>query len=1187
MTVIKDKLKNKVASSKKMIETKTKICKFRNYREILSKADLSKILSSEKGLSYFEIVMLVVSIIAFAYIISESFFLVDAQVEGLSCCEKTKEGAYCQYTLDEDCDEDYRTAPTQCEYVDYCKPGCCYSTQTGWCNKATPEILCDDKWTEDANCNIPECERGCCLIGRNALFTTERNCEIRARFYGVEKDFRPEIGNELECIFLADRDEEGACVYGIDCSIATKESCVNTGGNFYKGKYCSDPSLETDCEAHDHAGCFEQKVYWFDSCGNREEVKEECSIFTGTICALQGSDYRCRSIDCQVEIDGKSVKKKNGESWCEYEGTIGAGRDVVGSRHIRHVCFMGEERIEPCQDYRNQICVQSDTDLGNGTFTEAACRTNNWRQCVSYNKDKDDMEDKCKKNPDCNMKSVNIDKYFKFNYCVPDYPPGFDLTTEEGRKSAQLVCSQGSQKCTMVYVKGWDAKWECEVNCHCDEIGFTQQMNEFCTSLGDCGAYTNVVGKVTTDGYSTNYVSLSDDYLKDLAKFAKTIPGQKAEPGDMDDLYGGTNVLSGKYKDNSNLKDAWGAAGIGFALSVASLYFGGYGHTIVEAITTTISSGGAMGQAPLAGLNAFGNALGVIGGAMAIASILSAEGDMDYDDALALTLGVAGGIVIGYALIAYGSIGLSSIFSALATLGPIGFIIAILVWLYSEIVGVGDTKEKVVTFGCYPWQAPSGGDDCEKCHDFTDCSEYKCKSLGQGCRLINKGTDQQRCIDMTPSYDASSPRISPLYEVITEGFEYSSVNDNGFQINEVGGRCIPEFTNVLFGIEVDRPAQCKIGVNPLETYDEMTQYFGGSNLYIENHTSLIVIPSLEVLKNEYNLTPIQVNQLGEFNFYVKCKGVNGKANEAAYVVKSCVREGPDLTAPMITRVEPEKGYIGFNTTEFKATFWTNEPSNCKYDLFDMKYAEMQNQMACGNSLNYQDFYGFPCNATFNVENNNKFYIRCQDLSENANTMIESYVYEMSRSSSELRIVLTEPENGEIIRVASEPATVNLEVLTAGGAEDGKAICSYKFRENAQYARFFETDSNRHIQLFNSVMGGDYTTWIECVDAAGDTAKTVINFTLYVDTDGPMVARVYYENGLKIVTNEDSTCAYSFSDSRCNFDIKEGENVFLATGSGTEHTLEWQTENTYYIKCMDEYGNKPGRCSIVVRPYDLL
>src|SRR4030042_5292488 len=117
------------------------------------------IISKKGGMSYLQIVMLVISIFAFSYLLSSKFESVSAQtteIKGLACCEKTKEGAYCQYTFDEDCDTEYKDAPTECEYVDYCKKGCCYSTKTGWCNKATPEILCEDKWNGDASCNIPE-----------------------------------------------------------------------------------------------------------------------------------------------------------------------------------------------------------------------------------------------------------------------------------------------------------------------------------------------------------------------------------------------------------------------------------------------------------------------------------------------------------------------------------------------------------------------------------------------------------------------------------------------------------------------------------------------------------------------------------------------------------------------------------------------------------------------------------------------------------------------------------------------------------------------------------------------------------------------------------------------------------------------------------------------------------------------
>ena len=42
------------------------------------------------------------------------------------CCEKTTEGAWCQNTLEENCDEGFRKTPTSCEATSFCRPGVCF-----------------------------------------------------------------------------------------------------------------------------------------------------------------------------------------------------------------------------------------------------------------------------------------------------------------------------------------------------------------------------------------------------------------------------------------------------------------------------------------------------------------------------------------------------------------------------------------------------------------------------------------------------------------------------------------------------------------------------------------------------------------------------------------------------------------------------------------------------------------------------------------------------------------------------------------------------------------------------------------------------------------------------------------------------------------------------------------------------
>jgi len=1179
-----------------------------------------KYYNKKAQMSYLQILLLIVAVFAFCYIIykttevkaldeedydklkeevknaleggyyqtEESYVqTLETNTEGYACCEKTKSGNYCQFVSGEECEEGFRTAPTECKYVNYCKEGCCFSQDSGWCNEATPKRSCDEAggiWKEDKYCNIPECQRGCCVLGRNSIWTTERNCQLEAGFLGIEADFRSEISSEAKCIFLAEKDDKGACVFEDGCSFTTREQCQSMSGFFYKNIYCSDPGLDTGCERHDYKGCSEneigndQSVYWFDSCGNREEIAEACSIFAGTICGLEGNDYTCKSINCEVEINGRKVRKRNGESWCEYEGTIGDGRDVVGSRHVRHICFMGEERVEPCQDYRNEICVESEVE----GFTEAACRINNWRSCINYNVEADKttlpanmpniaavqivgqqgtMAQKCQENPDCTVRSVNIDK-FKFDMCVPEYPPGFDLTNEAGGRNAETICGVASQKCTVVYVKELFGGWECEVNCDCEKAVFAEQMNELCTSLGDCGAYVNTEGEISEEGYSVSgSPKLSSLYLNKLKSYARYKPGQKAEPGDLSFL-GTLGLSQEQYEAQRDYADiAAGASGVALLLGVHGAGLTGISMTLDQIGIALKYPGSAAGSA--ASKLAFSNALATAGALLATQSLLVRGFGVDSK-----TAWIIAGIAVVVALVV-----LKLSFKLLGIYG-------LIIWGILELFGIGDTKEKIVEFKCLPWQPLSGGDSCDACNpeDELDvpCSKYRCDSLGQTCELINQGTEQQKCVDNKPD-DLSSPKISPLLKTITEGYQYYNIQGTGFEILSADDSCIPEYTNVLFGIKTDKPAQCKISLSPLKIYDEIDEYFGGSNLYLTEHETILNIPSIEAFANQYALTPAQIEELGEIDFYVKCKSVNGVVNEAAYTIRSCVKPGPDLTAPYVTKISPINGaYTAYGATEQQISLWVNEPANCRWSFADNDYTDMENKMQCQTSLGSYELYGWPCSTTLSLESN-KFYIKCKDTSENNNTMSTSYVYELKPSSSELRIIDISP-NGTIVS-GVEPVTITLTAATSGGV-DGTAKCSFSFGDS--YIEFFETNSKTHSQVFSTITRGTYNIDIRCVDVAGNIAESSTSFKVDIDTEAPIITRAYYDAGLTIITNEPATCAYSVID--CNFDI---ENATAMSSTEKEHNADWDTEQTYYIRCQDEYGNQPGKCSIIIRPYDVI
>ncbi len=1149
MVSIKNKKKNKEF---KLIKSSSQL---KDYKDT-DKEMIKKYFSKKAQMSYTQILILIISSFAFCYLIYSSTESVSALgIENYVCCEETLDGNYCQFVDSSQCNSNFRSALTQCKDTSYCKLGCCYSSDTGLCSENSPKRSCQGGLVDDASCNLAQCQKGCCVLGNNALWTTQGNCEIETGFLGLETDFKPEINSEIECIFLAEKDDEGACVLGNDCKFTTRGECSSRNGDFYKNTFCSDSSFENNCVAKDNKQCVEGKdsVYWFDSCGNKEGVAEECNLFTGTYCGLVAGNYDCKSVDCMV--DGK--KRKNGESWCEYEGMIGDGKDVVGSRHIKHICYMGEERIEPCQDYRNQICVESEVDLeGSETFSEAACRINQWRSCLDYNtiEDKEESAKKCKENPDCTTKGVHIDK-FNFDLCTPKYPPGFDLTNEAGGRNAEMVCSMGSQKCTVVYVKRISG-WKCEVNCDCKDTIFTQQMNDFCTSLGDCGGYVNIAGQTTDDGYKSGAGQID---LNQYKKYARNNPNQNpAEPGNLSFLFGESG--GAEFNEDYGLKNAMGVGGIGFAIQIVSWYAAG------ASLETSISVALEQGGTPGLGIGAFGNALAAAGAAMSTAGILSMAFGMDYTTALIIA---STAVVAVY--LAWG-------WEAVKAFGIYALIVLVIL---KYIIGIGKTKKKVVDFQCLPWQPPTGGTDCSKCNTYdpfgVPCTDYRCKSLGQTCELINKGTGQEKCIDNSPT-DVSSPRISPLFGTISEGYEYYDIQNTGFRLVDSSDKaCIPEFTPIEFGIKTNKPAQCKIGEDPLQTYDQMSEYFGGSNLFLTNHTNIMFMPSPEAFKNQYNLTDEQIKSLGEIDFYIKCKSVNGVVNSASYTIRSCVKPGKDLTAPRIARTSPANGaYVGYNQTQQDLDIWINEPANCKYSTEDKDYSLMENSFNCQQDLENYGLYGWACDGVLDLGGNNEFYIRCQDISDNQNAMSQSYVYSLEKSASNLKIDEVRPAEGDEIFSGVEPMTVELQVETSGGAEQGKAICYYDFGNSE--VSFYETDSNYHNQEFNQITRGAYNIDIRCEDVAGNSAEASTSFRIRIDSSGPKIIRMYYDGGMKVITNEQAECRYDFKQS---FKWDDAE---IMSGDGIEHIGDWQLR-TYYIQCEDEYENKGGK--VRIRAYSLV
>jgi len=1017
----------------------------------------------------------------------------------MNCCALTNSGAICQDILSTEvsriCSSSSPISPTLCENDARCRVGCCIDDHFGTCSPMSTlgechgdnvRFVADNPGDESCiDLQIPDnaCVKGCCVLGDEAIFTTEQACRYMAgdRYNG--DPFRSDIKTEYECLAQAETEEKGACVFTVEeeegnrCRFISARQCVLDGGTSYQGKLCSNEELNTICEKTTDTTCVDgrDEIYFLDSCGNVGNIYDEarkddptywntvvskvdtcgsesengnaesnscgnCNRFLGSRCGESSSGtLQCLNMNCPSSEQTGNRYRKNGESWCVYDGAIGEGRDTPGSRHWKRICIDGKVKIEPCQDYRGQICVQSEIESENGDeFSVSSCKLNEAIECLSYNS-RDGVEDSdesrasgvssmiqdCNSNEDCFVKTVDAADKFKFDMCVPKYPRGFDLAPDQ-RTLSQDLCSLASRTCIAVKVKEIHfrngrprIRWVWKANKACTEAGFADKMNDLCMSIGDCGASVNYVGDLSQSYSISRSPGLTSEYLNKISEYDEVIEGLYAKPKDINQILNATGTplrdSDGNELDQNNKTLA--------LLRQIGLYAGGIG-TVASVIGflgvgSSTAGAGAAASSPIyamtfnPGLQAAGSpvpySMTAINGATP-ATAVSAGGFM------AAFSGIGTGATVGFfvakifglegqaamAVVAGGMIagGISGFIGANLFGGGAGFlagglgvaltaliwavVVAVIVAVIMRIIGIGETKQIPVEFKCLAWQPPVGGDKCGECNvdsEMYPCSKYRCESLGTACRIVNDDTKDARCEEINAN-DHSPPFIKS--GVVDEGYRFEDeVENEHVKVRRDDGACIPEFTNVEFTLTTDEVAQCKLSTVSGTQYEEMEFTDIDTTLYLFNHTLDIKMPSLSSL-DVRDLEGDIRDRIGATKFYIKCQDIQGNINTRDYLVDFCVEEGPDLTPPRITSIYPQDGaQLNHNTQNVTLIVNLNEPAECKYELAsvgNVPYDEMSFGLNCSEFVDEVSSLGYSCYTTLNglTRGENSYFIKCRD-----------------------------------------------------------------------------------------------------------------------------------------------------------------------------------------------------------------
>lgn len=362
--------------------------------------------------------------------ITATFLLVDVKaVEQEGCCLDTGKGQQCVTTARDECLGRFFTGPPyDCSNIPDCKAGTCIpKDKSEACirNKAASECLAlggvpDARQLEE----IPQCKPGCCVIskGVKAEVLQYKQCENLTLSLGYSADqmeFHEGITSQIECKKVGSPSDLGCCVMaGGNCKYGARSEC-GTEGSFVPlagGLFCRDVA-QCALTKHAYYDCgkipgTETDVYWYDSNGNQEDIRESCGYpeklctktttekpyCKTTTCTFTGTAQKMSSTPPKVEPDVKTNEKLlTGTSICynfytSYDGKGESateasrylqGRSTGLQNQILH-CAFNKIEVEGLGVDRQKLCVPADPAVQGPTAAfHANVRLNNYANCSS------------------------------------------------------------------------------------------------------------------------------------------------------------------------------------------------------------------------------------------------------------------------------------------------------------------------------------------------------------------------------------------------------------------------------------------------------------------------------------------------------------------------------------------------------------------------------------------------------------------------------------------------------------------------------------------------------------------------------------------------------------------------------------------------------------------------------------
>lgn len=542
---------------------------------------------------------------------------------------------------------------------------------------------------------------------------------------------------------------------------------------------------------------------------------------------------------------------------------------------------------------------------------------------------------------------------------------------------------------------------------------------------------------------------------------------------------------------------------------------------------------------------------------------------------------------------------------------------------------------------CSPETPIKGSELCSTCNEdlYRLCTRERCNILGNCIPVPTAKGDQVVCIPGKceevgmPTF--TQGKVEWYVDTDLNGSQALSLQGGNIRTRINDGKVIPFNTKtIMINVTTDKPAKCRY------ILDQKGASFSQMTDFEENE-----FPALAGGKAGSQATHIILSGIitrgVDHTIFIKCQNSCGVEPNASYdqnIVTFKLEQKPDQLPPNIIYVDPASGsMIRSDLQTVDASFWLDEKGNCRFADKSTNYSAFNYSKmipfgaynnpdssvisgSCDNTKPCLDRNDTCARCTLKLDlskgyeltnytgtefNTTKTYhlvIRCNDQKNNVMTADDALDYILMTAPG-YNITITQPPEDNMITYDVQP---EIQVTS----DPRQTQCKYKIynltstQPNPRWEDMTFIDNDLgivHTGKVNETLDADpypghgYTLTALCRDKFNMEARAWRHFYVAEDIESPILIRTYHDSitgdFLVIETDEPSLCTYSFDS--CNFNFTQG---ILMTGNTEVHGTYWK-DKTYFIKCVDAWGNYPSAsggtkdpannyCTATLKPFEI-